>query len=166
MHEYYTPKPMKFQGFLAILTLFVNYADFYVNRVMSTCATTSKLPFIIFNYFAISRGLVLVASLNIVFASFLANMQCRQLYFACIAFLYKLTIVFFSFSAFIASGLPCGKHSGNDSPTHNHKTRYRNALIHSIKEQCGNTKKHEKVTQGCSQTYNHPFALYLHSRYC
>ena len=36
MHEYYTPNPIKLQGFLAIFTIFVDYADFYVNIVMLT----------------------------------------------------------------------------------------------------------------------------------
>jgi hypothetical protein len=43
LHDYYTPKPIEFQGFLAILAFFVNYADFYVNIIMSTDAT-SRLP--------------------------------------------------------------------------------------------------------------------------
>ena len=40
MHRYYTPKPIDFQADLAIFTIFVNYADFYVNIIMLTEATT------------------------------------------------------------------------------------------------------------------------------
>ena len=32
----YTPKKVEFQVILAFLTIFVNYADFYVNIIMST----------------------------------------------------------------------------------------------------------------------------------
>ena len=39
MHEYYTPNPIKLQGFLAIFTIFVDYADFYVNMIMLTVLT-------------------------------------------------------------------------------------------------------------------------------
>ena len=34
MYEYYTPKTTKKQAILAIFTIFVNYADFYVNIIM------------------------------------------------------------------------------------------------------------------------------------
>jgi len=34
MHEHYTPKTTKKQAVLAIFTIFVNYADFYVNIIM------------------------------------------------------------------------------------------------------------------------------------
>ena len=34
MHEYYTPKKAKKQGYLYIFTLFVTFADFYVNIIM------------------------------------------------------------------------------------------------------------------------------------
>ena len=36
MHRYYTPKAVEFQAVLAIFTIFVNYADFYVNIIMLT----------------------------------------------------------------------------------------------------------------------------------
>ena len=36
LHEYYTPKTIIIQGFLFKITIFVNYADFYVNTIMST----------------------------------------------------------------------------------------------------------------------------------
>ena len=34
LHEYYTPKSTKIQVLLYISTIFVDYADFYVNIVM------------------------------------------------------------------------------------------------------------------------------------
>ncbi len=34
MLHYYTPKAREIQAILSILTLFVNYADFYVNIIM------------------------------------------------------------------------------------------------------------------------------------
>ena len=34
LHEHYTPKTIKKQAVLAIFTIFVNYADFYVNIIM------------------------------------------------------------------------------------------------------------------------------------
>ena len=54
MHGYYTPKPIEFQAVLAIFTIFVNYADFYVNIIMSTDATANPDFFAVFNYFPIS----------------------------------------------------------------------------------------------------------------
>lgn len=48
LHEYYTPKDTKFQGVLYIFTIFVDYADFYVNMVMSTKVTLPTGIFIIF----------------------------------------------------------------------------------------------------------------------
>ena len=39
MHEYYTPNLNKMQGFLVIFTIFVDYAHFYVNMIMSTDRT-------------------------------------------------------------------------------------------------------------------------------
>ena len=50
-HEYYTPKTIEFQDILAIFTIFVDYANFYVNIIMSTGATIRKQYFIIFNYY-------------------------------------------------------------------------------------------------------------------
>ena len=41
LHEYYTPKTLKIQAVLAIFTIFVNYADFYVNIIMLTTAISS-----------------------------------------------------------------------------------------------------------------------------
>ena len=38
LHEYYTPKPPEIQAVLVIFTIFVNYADFYVNIIMLTGA--------------------------------------------------------------------------------------------------------------------------------
>jgi hypothetical protein len=43
MHRYYTPKPIEFQAVLAIFTIFVNYADFYVNIIMLTDVTTASI---------------------------------------------------------------------------------------------------------------------------
>ena len=34
LHEYYTPKAIKIQASLAIFTIFVDYAQFYVNIIM------------------------------------------------------------------------------------------------------------------------------------
>ena len=39
MYTYYTPKSNKMQGFLGIFPFFVDYADFYVNMIMSTAET-------------------------------------------------------------------------------------------------------------------------------
>ena len=39
IQEYYTPKTNKMQGFLVIFTIFVDYAHFYVNMIMSTNIT-------------------------------------------------------------------------------------------------------------------------------
>ena len=52
LHEYYTPKSMKFQAVLDKITIFVDYADFYVNTIMSTAETVLLYTFIIFDYFA------------------------------------------------------------------------------------------------------------------
>ena len=49
--------------------IFVNYAHFYVNIVMSTPATTRHFAFIIFNYCSISWDFAVDQSLNIGFAS-------------------------------------------------------------------------------------------------
>lgn len=60
LHEYYTPKPTKFQGILVIFTIFVNYADFYVNAIMLTFETIRPgyLPFcMIAPYIDISKPL-------------------------------------------------------------------------------------------------------------
>ena len=74
LHEYYTPKSIIFQEFLFIFTIFVNYADFYVNIIMLTAATNIKLAFIKFNYFAIYWARKMRLLLNIEFASNLAKM--------------------------------------------------------------------------------------------
>ena len=41
-YKYYTSKTNKMQGFLVNFTIFVDYADFYVNMIMSTRATSKK----------------------------------------------------------------------------------------------------------------------------
>lgn len=69
LHEYYTPKPLKFQGILAIFTIFVDYADFYVNIIMSTFATGKTLVFIIFNFSARFRPMFTIWTLNVVYES-------------------------------------------------------------------------------------------------
>lgn len=53
MHEYYTSKTTKKQAYLAIFTIFVNYADFYVNIIMSTAATIPRMNFAKNDSFAI-----------------------------------------------------------------------------------------------------------------
>ena len=70
MHEYYTPKPTKFQAILDKIPIFVDYADFYVNTIMSTRATEHGYAFTIFNYFATYRSVHEMLTLNIDFASF------------------------------------------------------------------------------------------------
>lgn len=60
---------MKIQVNLYIFTIFVDYADFYVNTIMSTSATGSMCSFIIFNYFSRYRTNSGIVTLNIVFAS-------------------------------------------------------------------------------------------------
>ena len=35
-HKYYTPKPLVFQALFLKITIFVDYADSYVNVIMST----------------------------------------------------------------------------------------------------------------------------------
>ena len=72
LHEYYTPKPTKFQGILVIFTIFVNYADFYVNIIMSTQITSPIHFFIIFDYFATYCAPIQASALNIGYASFLS----------------------------------------------------------------------------------------------
>lgn len=54
LHEYYTPKPTKFQGILVIFTIFVNYADFYVNAVMLTDVTAAAWMTIVLRQITIS----------------------------------------------------------------------------------------------------------------
>ena len=70
MHKYYTPKSPIFQAVLSIFTIFVNYADFYVNMVMLTAATTAESSFVIFDDFSRCGVAVAYAILNIVFAGF------------------------------------------------------------------------------------------------
>lgn len=70
MHEYYTPKPTKLQGISVFFTLFVNYANIYVNRVMSTFETKDQSAFTISDYFAISRASNRAYALNIVICKF------------------------------------------------------------------------------------------------
>ena len=45
IHEYYTPKTNKMQGFLVVFTFFVDYAHFYVNMIMSTKTTSKRLDY-------------------------------------------------------------------------------------------------------------------------
>ena len=73
LHEYYTPISVIFQAFLYIFTIFVNYADFYVNIIMLTLTTEKKEIFAFFNYSAICRVAIHLETLNVVFASFLAS---------------------------------------------------------------------------------------------
>ena len=75
LHEYYTPKSIIFQGFLFKITIFVNYADFYVNIIMLTNTTDLAGLFVIFNYFAIYRAPNYGAPLNVEFAAKLAKAQ-------------------------------------------------------------------------------------------
>lgn len=68
MHEYYTPKSIQFQAILGKITIFVNYADFYVNIIMLTASTDSPPRFTISYYFAICCVSVSSSTLNIDFA--------------------------------------------------------------------------------------------------
>jgi hypothetical protein len=43
---------------LSIFTIFVDYADFYVNMVMSTKATEERMLFTIFDDFSRCRGVL------------------------------------------------------------------------------------------------------------
>ena len=72
MHEYYTPKSTEFQAILYIFTIFVDYADFYVNIVMSTQATNVTDGFTIFDDFPRCRGNIFLATQNIVHARVLS----------------------------------------------------------------------------------------------
>ena len=73
MHEYYTPKVTKFQADLSIFTIFVDYADFYVNMVMSTKATVRRAFFTIFDDSSRCRG-----------RSEIVNTKCSLCRFSCI----------------------------------------------------------------------------------
>jgi hypothetical protein len=77
LHEYYTPISVIFQAFLYIFTIFVDYADFYVNIIMLTLATQMGPIFAFFNYLAICRVTSRPKTLNIVFASFPARFAQR-----------------------------------------------------------------------------------------
>ena len=58
IHEYYTPNLNKMQGILVIFTIFVDYAHFYVNMIMSTVKTAKPkiIHFLFINtYVALSR---------------------------------------------------------------------------------------------------------------
>ena len=68
MHKYYTPKTLVFQGVLSIFTIFVNYADFYVNIVMLTDATSLVQFFIILYDISRCRVMNLFSILNVVLA--------------------------------------------------------------------------------------------------
>ena len=73
LHEYYTPKPPEIQAVLVIFTIFVNYADFYVNIIMLTCAIAHLRSFIIFDDISRCCGVEIKQILNVVFASNLAR---------------------------------------------------------------------------------------------
>jgi len=70
MHEYYTPKTIIFQAKLLKITIFVDYASFYVNAIMLTFTTRYKIIFIFFDYFSIYRVQDFWRKLNLVFAAF------------------------------------------------------------------------------------------------
>ena len=72
MHEYYTSKTTKKQAYLAIFTIFVNYADFYVNIIMSTAATipSINLPKTILSPYIAQASVT--KTLNIDYAGFLS----------------------------------------------------------------------------------------------
>ena len=72
MHEYYTPKSTEFQAVLYIFTIFVDYADFYVNIVMSTQTTDVTDGFTIFDDFSRCRVNIFLATLNVVYARILS----------------------------------------------------------------------------------------------
>jgi len=76
LHEYYTPKSTEFQAILYIFTIFVDYADFYVNIVMSTQTTDATDEFTIFDDFSRCRVNILAVALNIVYARILS--YCAQ----------------------------------------------------------------------------------------
>lgn len=65
LHEYYTPKSTEFQDVLDIFPIFVDYADIYVNTIMSTNATEAIFPFIIFNYLATYRVYLVFITQNV-----------------------------------------------------------------------------------------------------
>ena len=73
MHKYYTPKTLVFQAVLSIFTIFVNYADFYVNIVMSTEVTAPPQLFIIFCDISRCGVKFSLFTLNVVFAGFPAK---------------------------------------------------------------------------------------------
>jgi len=68
LHEYYTPKLAKFQGNLSIFTIFVYYADFYVNIIMLTDETKFFNFFTILNYFSRCCVETKTQTPNVVFA--------------------------------------------------------------------------------------------------
>ena len=77
MHEYYTPNSNKMQGFLVIFTIFVDYAHFYVNMIMST-DKTKKSKIIHFLFICTYVGLAWFQKhkmLNL--QAFLQNDSCR-----------------------------------------------------------------------------------------
>ena len=66
--KYYTPKSGLLQANLDIFTIFVNYADFYVNTIMLTAATKAvKILSFSIIFLDIDRGSA-YTSLDIVFA--------------------------------------------------------------------------------------------------
>ena len=77
MHEYYTPKTLKIQAVLYIFTIFVNYADFYVNIVMLTAAIISLSEFTILYYLSRCSAYEVACTLNVVFASIPSYLSVR-----------------------------------------------------------------------------------------
>lgn len=73
LHEYYTPKSAKTQVSLDKITFFVNYDHFYVNIIMSTCATERIFCFTILNYSPDIAGRPNPKTPDIASASFPAN---------------------------------------------------------------------------------------------
>lgn len=77
MHEYYTPNPIKLQGFLAIFTIFVDYADFYVNMIMLTVSTIPVRKSTFLAYKRTSWGTLISKAQNIDFASGVAKIPVK-----------------------------------------------------------------------------------------
>ena len=65
------------QGILSIFTIFVNYADFYVNIIMSTEETKYTMRFTIFDYLSTYRAGAKTAALHVDFAR-IPSKICRQ----------------------------------------------------------------------------------------
>lgn len=67
---------MIFQAHLDTFAIFVDYADFYVNAVMSTFHLINESSFAIFDFGTTSSGTQRCFTLNIVFARSLARFCC------------------------------------------------------------------------------------------